>query len=104
MGDPVAQVHEGGQQPVEEHQPVPGSGSDRSLARPIGQPCVLTRLPTRPQLGDQVGQDLRGQSGHPGGRRQRQHGAGSSTHHAPASSVNEQAASLFLHEVVGGNP
>jgi hypothetical protein len=29
MGDPVAQVHQGGQQPVEEHQPVPGTGPDR---------------------------------------------------------------------------
>ena len=63
MGDCVAQVHEGGQQPVEEHQPVPGTG--RPSARPIGQPRVLARLPARPELGDQLSQDLRGQSGHP---------------------------------------
>ncbi len=29
MGDSVAQVHQGGQQPVEEHQPMPGTGPDR---------------------------------------------------------------------------
>ncbi len=65
MGDSVAQVHQGGQQPVEEHQPVPGASSDRPPARPIGQPRVLARLPARPQLGDQLRQNLRGQSGHP---------------------------------------
>ncbi len=64
MGDPVTQVHQGGQQPVHEHQPVPGASSDRPLARPIGQPCVLARLPARSQLGDQLRQNLRGQSGH----------------------------------------
>ena len=65
MGDAVAQVHQGGQQPVEKHQPVPGTGSDRPLPRPIGQPCLLTRLPAQSHLGDQLGQDLPGQSGHP---------------------------------------
>ncbi len=39
--------------PVEEHQAVPGTGPDRPLPRPIGQSCVLTRLPAGPQLGDQ---------------------------------------------------
>ncbi len=65
MGDPVAQVHQGGQQPVEEHQPVPGTGSDRPPTRPIGQPRVLTRLPARPELGDQLSQHFPGQPGHP---------------------------------------
>ena len=37
MGDSVAQVHQGGQQPVDEHQPVPGASSDRQLPRPLGQ-------------------------------------------------------------------
>jgi len=60
----VAQVHQGGQQPVEEHQPVPGTGPDRPPARPIGQPRILARLPARSQLGDQLSQDLSGQSGH----------------------------------------
>jgi hypothetical protein len=65
MGDSVAQVHQGGQQPVEEHQPVPGAGADCPLPGPIGQPRVLACLPARSQLGDQLGQDLPGQSGHP---------------------------------------
>ena len=60
MGDPVTEVHEGGQQPVDEHQPVPGACSDRPLPRPICQSCVLTRLPSRSQLGDKVSQNLRG--------------------------------------------
>ena len=64
MGDPVAQVHQGGQQPVNKHQPVPGTGPDRPPTQPTGQPCVLARLPARPQLGDQLRQDLRGQPGH----------------------------------------
>ncbi len=57
MGDPVAQVHQGGQQPVQEHQPVPSTGPDRPLPRPVGQPCVLARLPARSQLGDQLSED-----------------------------------------------
>ncbi len=65
MGDPVTQVHQGSQQTIEEHQPIRGTGTDRPLARPIGQPRVLARLPARPQLGDQLSEDLRGQSGHP---------------------------------------
>jgi hypothetical protein len=64
MSDPVAQVHQGGQSLVDEHQPVPGTGPDRPLPRPIGKPCVLARLPARPQLGDQLSQDLRGQPRH----------------------------------------
>jgi len=64
MGDPVAQVHQGGQSPVDAHQPVPGVRPDRPLARPIGQPCLLGRLPARPQLGDQLRQHLPGQSRH----------------------------------------
>ncbi len=58
MGDLVALVHQGGQQPVDEHQPVPPAGSDRPPARPIGKACVLARVPARSQLGDQLAQDL----------------------------------------------
>ncbi len=64
MGDPVTQMHQGSQQPVDEHQPMACTGADRPPARPIGQPRVLMRLPARSQLGDQLRQDLRGQSGH----------------------------------------
>jgi hypothetical protein len=87
MGDPVAPEHRGGQQPVDEH-PVPGTASDRPLVRPIGQSRVLTRLPARPQLGDQLSQDREGQSGPPGDWRQRRHGPGSSTPR-PCSVGNE---------------
>jgi hypothetical protein len=61
MGNSVTQVHQGGQQPVDEPQPVPGAGSDRPSARPIGPP----RVPARTQLGDQLNQGRRGQPGHP---------------------------------------
>jgi len=57
VGDSVAQMHEGGQQPVEEHQPMPGTGPDCPLTRPIGP----ARLPARAQLS----QDLPGRPGHP---------------------------------------
>ncbi len=65
MGDSVAQVHQGAQQPVDEHQPVPGAGSDRSLSRPNDRPCVLACLPARSQLDDQLSEDLWGPPGHP---------------------------------------
>jgi hypothetical protein len=79
MGAPVAQADQGGRQPVEEHQPVPGTGPDRPPPRPIGQACVLARLPARAkldgQLDGQLGEDFPGQPGHPaigdrGGSRQ----------------------------------
>jgi hypothetical protein len=74
-GDPVAQVQQGDQQPVSEHQPVPGAGSDRPLTRPIGQPRVLTRLPARSSSA-RTARDIPA----PGDQRQRRHGPGSSTH------------------------
>jgi hypothetical protein len=63
MDDSVAQVHQGGQQPVDEHQLVPGTGADRPLPRSIGQACVLARLPAR-QFDEQLSEGLRGQCGH----------------------------------------
>ena len=65
MGDSMAQVDQGGQQPVDEHQPMPGAGPDRPLTWPIGQACLPARLPSRPELDDQLSEDLREQSGHP---------------------------------------
>jgi hypothetical protein len=44
---------------------VPCTGAGRPPARPIGQPCLLAGLPAWSQLGDQLGQDLPGQSDHP---------------------------------------
>jgi hypothetical protein len=58
VGDSVAQMYQGGQQPVDKHQSMPGAHPDCPLAWSIGQPCVLTRLPARSQLG----QDHRGQA------------------------------------------
>jgi hypothetical protein len=68
-------MHESGQQPVDEHQPVPGASSERLLTRPIDQSRVLTHLPARSHLSDQPSYDLPGQPGHPaiadsGGSRQ----------------------------------
>jgi hypothetical protein len=91
VGDAVAQVHQGGQQPVDEHQPVLCTGADRPPARPIGQSRVLARLPARPQLGDQLRQDLPGTIRSLGDRRQRRLGSGSSTHQDLAPSVTSKA-------------
>ncbi len=87
MGDTVAQVHQSHRQPIEEHQPVPGTGSDRPPARPIGQPRIPARLPARPQLRDQLRQDLRRQSGHPAIGDSGGTGEECSTHHDLAPSV-----------------
>jgi hypothetical protein len=65
VGDAVAQLHQGGRQPVEEHHPGAGHRFDRLLARPIGQPCALARPAARAQLGDQLRPALRERSGHP---------------------------------------
>ena len=80
------------------HQPVPGSGPDRPLTRPIGQP----RLPARPQLGDHLSQDLRGQAGHPaigdrGGTGQR---PWHTTTLPRTAHQHEEAVPLTMHEVV----
>jgi hypothetical protein len=98
----VAQVHEGGQQPVDEHQPVPGTRPDRPPPRPIGQPRVPARLPARPQLGDQLSQNLPGQPGHPaigdsGGTGQRPRHA---TTLLRPSHQPEHAVPLTMHELV----
>ncbi len=53
------------QQPVDEHQPVPGTGPDRPPARPVGQPRILARLPARPELGHELSEHFTGQPGHP---------------------------------------
>jgi hypothetical protein len=60
----VAQVHQGGQQPVDDHQPMPGTARP-PLARPTGQPRVLAPLPARPQFRDQLSEHFPGQPDHP---------------------------------------
>jgi hypothetical protein len=107
MGHSVAQVHQGGQQPVDEHQPVPGTRPDRPPPpRPIGQPRVPARLSARSQLGDQLSQNLPGQPGHPaigdsGGTGQRPRHA---TTLLRPSHQPEHAVPLTMHEVVTSEP
>ncbi len=36
MSDPVSQVHEGSQQPVDEHQPMPGARAPHPIPAPSG--------------------------------------------------------------------
>jgi hypothetical protein len=84
MSDPMAQVHQGGQQPVDDHHPIPGTGSDRPPARPIGQPCVLARLPARAQLGDELSQQFPWTARSLGDRQERRHGPASWIRHDPA--------------------
>ena len=99
MGDPVAQMDQGGQQPVDEHQPVPGAGSDRPPARPISQSRVLPRLPARSQLGDQLSQHFPGQ---PVTQRSATAAARVKLLDTPRTcpGLHEQAVSLTMHEVV----
>jgi len=87
MGDSMAQMHEGGQQPIEERQPVPGTGSDRPLPWPIGPSRFPAVLPTRPPLGNQLSHGLTGQSGHPAIGDSGSSSQGASTYHDPARSV-----------------
>ncbi|GGR65912.1 hypothetical protein GCM10010282_68640 [Streptomyces roseolus] len=53
MGDPVTEMDEHGQEPVDEHQPVLRVGSHTPLPRPGGQLCLLTLMPQRAQLRDE---------------------------------------------------
>ena len=56
----MTQMHQGGQQPVNKHQPVSCTGAGRPPTRSIGQSCVLAGLPALPQFDDQLGQDPAG--------------------------------------------
>ena len=86
MGDSVAGVHQGGQQPVDEYQPLPGTRPYRPLARPIGQSRLLARLPAWPQLARPAQPPPPGTAQSPGDRRQRRLRPESSTHSDPAPS------------------
>ncbi|MGC0407479.1 hypothetical protein [Streptomyces ambofaciens] len=50
MGDPVSEVHEGGQEPVDEDEPVLGPGTDRPLPRPGRKPGLVLFMPQRAEL------------------------------------------------------
>jgi hypothetical protein len=50
VGDPVSEVHEGGQEPVDEDQPVLRAGTDRPLPRPGCKPGPVPFMPQRTKL------------------------------------------------------
>ena len=82
MSDSMAQMHQGGQQPVDEHRPMPGAGADRALARPIGQSRVPARAPSATSSA-RTSRDspVTWRSATAAARA----GLGSSTHHDPAA-------------------
>ncbi len=45
MGDPVTEMDERGQEPVDEHQPVPRAGAHTPLPRPGRQLRLVTLMP-----------------------------------------------------------
>ncbi len=48
MSNPMAKMHESGQEPVDEHQPVLRAGSHSTLPRPRGKPVLAPFMPQRP--------------------------------------------------------
>ncbi|MGV9553082.1 hypothetical protein [Streptomyces ardesiacus] len=50
MSDSVAEVHEGGQEPVDEDQPVLRTGTDSPLPWPGGKPGLVLFMPQRAKL------------------------------------------------------
>ncbi|WP_432908515.1 hypothetical protein ACQP1S_01540 [Micromonospora matsumotoense] len=75
VGQPVAEMDQGGQQPVNELEPVLGACSDPATAGPRGEPVMVLCPPPRPYLGDQVLNHGAGQARQPSVRHDR------STHH-----------------------
>lgn len=53
MGDPVTEMDQRGQQPVDEHQPLLRAGAHRPLPRASGKPRLMTLMPQRPALLDE---------------------------------------------------
>jgi hypothetical protein len=100
MGDAVAQVHQRGEQPVEEHQPVPGTGSDRPSTRAIDQSRVLACLPARPSSATSSASTSRDS---PVTRRSATAAARASVLDTlrPCSVPHEEPLPLTMHEVVG---
>lgn len=45
MSDPLREMEERGQEPVDEHQPAPRAGTHSPLPRRRGQPCLVTLMP-----------------------------------------------------------
>ncbi|MFI9723915.1 hypothetical protein ACIHFE_30400 [Streptomyces sp. NPDC052396] len=55
----MPELHEGGQQPVDEDQLVPGPGPDSPLPVPGGKPGLVTLMPQRADLGNEFGDHRR---------------------------------------------
>ncbi|MGC4897673.1 hypothetical protein, partial [Micromonospora sp. DT31] len=75
VGQPVAEMDQGGQQPVNELEPVLGACSDAATAGSRTEPVMVLCPPPRLQLGDQVLNHGAGQARQPPVRQDR------STHH-----------------------
>lgn len=65
MSGAVAQIHQRGQQPVDEDEPVLRPGSHRPPPRPSREPSVMLLVPQRPYLGDEFSDHIRRQPGDP---------------------------------------
>ncbi len=64
-GHGAAGGHPGRGGEVDEHQPMPGTGSTARCRGRSASPRVPALLPARAQLGDELSQHFAGQSGHP---------------------------------------
>ncbi len=53
MSNPMAKVHERGQEPVDEHQPVLRAGTHGTLPRPRGQLGLVPFMPQQAYQGDE---------------------------------------------------
>jgi hypothetical protein len=58
VGGPVAEMGEGGQEPVDEDRPVLRVGAHGTPPRPAGEPGVLALLPQRADCGDEFGNHI----------------------------------------------
>lgn len=65
MSGPVAEMDEGGQEPVDEHEPVLRTGAHSTLPRPRGQLGLVTLMPRRAQLGDEFSDHIGRQARNP---------------------------------------
>ncbi len=77
MRDSVAKMHERGQQPVDEHQPVLRARAHHPLALLGGEPGLVLCLPQRTHLGDELGEHIYRRSRDPSIADDRR------THHGP---------------------
>lgn len=65
MSDPVTEMDENGQEPVDEHEPVLRTGAHCPPPRPGGKPGLVTLLPQRAHFGDEFSDHISRQSGDP---------------------------------------